>query len=94
MGQVRLHTTDSMHGVRRFPNVIRTLAPTYPDQVWVADIAYIHTSIGFVYWAVMLDAFTRSVRGWYLSRRLGQELTLAALRQALTVRVPAIHHCD
>ena len=94
MGQVRLHTTDSTHGLPRFPNVIRTLVPSYPDQVWVADITWIRARFGFVYLAVILDAFTRGVRGWHLSRSLGQDLTLSALRRALSVGVPAIHHSD
>lgn len=48
----------------------------------------------FVYLAVILDVFTRCVRGWHLSRSLDRELTLTALRRALTDRVPEIHHSD
>lgn len=48
----------------------------------------------FVYLAVLMDVFTRAVRGWHLSRALDRELTLTALRRALTDHVPDIHHSD
>jgi putative transposase len=48
----------------------------------------------FIYLAVIMDVFTRAIRGWNLSRWLDQGLTLVALRQALADRAPAIHHSD
>lgn len=48
----------------------------------------------FVYLAVLLDVFTRCIRGWPLGRSLGQELTLRALQRALAQRLPEIHHSD
>jgi transposase InsO family protein len=54
---------------------------THPDQVWVADITYIRLRDEFVYLAVIMDVFTRRVRGWELRRSLDQGLTLAALRR-------------
>ena len=48
----------------------------------------------FVYLAVIMDVFTRCIRGWHLSRRLDQELTLTALQRALLDHVPEIHHAD
>jgi putative transposase len=48
----------------------------------------------FVYLAVMMDVFTRCIRGWNLGRSLSQELTLVALEQALAKRIPDIHHSD
>jgi len=65
-----------------------------PDQVWVADITYIRLQRDFVYLAVIMDVFTRSIRGWQLGRSLEQELTLRALNQALQKRTPEIHHSD
>jgi putative transposase len=56
---------------------------TYPDQVWVSDIAYIRLGSSFVYLAVIMDLFTRAIRGWYLSKSLDVSLTLAALQNAL-----------
>jgi transposase InsO family protein len=48
----------------------------------------------FVYLAVIMDVFTRCIRGWHLARSLDQELTLTALKRALVERVPEIHHSD
>jgi transposase InsO family protein len=48
----------------------------------------------FVYLAVILDVFTRAIRGWCLSRTLDQQLTLEALRMALENGAPFIHHSD
>jgi putative transposase len=87
-------TTDSQHPYPRYPNLVQDLQVNAPDQVWVADITYIRLAVEFIYLAVILDVFTRSVRGWCLSRLLDQELTQAALRMALTRRTPHIHHSD
>ncbi|CAA9312366.1 MAG: Mobile element protein [uncultured Chloroflexia bacterium] len=94
MGHVRLHTTDSTHGFPRFPNLVRDLVAVRPDHIWVADITYIRLGTGFVYLAVILDVFTRAVRGWHLGRSLGHELALSALQMALRSRVPQFHHSD
>ena len=58
------------------------------------DITYIHLKAEFVYLAVITDVYTRSIRGWYLSRNLDQDLTLTALKRALAHRTPEIHHSD
>ncbi len=58
------------------------------------DITYIRLGVEFVYLAIVLDVFTRAIRGWHLSRSLDQELTLVALRMGLTDHVPQIHHSD
>ena len=65
-----------------------------PEQVWVCDITYVRLGNGFVYLAVIMDVFTRAIRGWSLSRDLDTNLTLAALRGALTLCLPEIHHSD
>jgi transposase InsO family protein len=87
-------TTDSRHAYWRFPNLVAGLEVTYPDQVWVADITYIALRDEFVYLAVIMDVYTRAIRGWHLSRSLDRELTLTALRRALGERIPLIHHSD
>jgi transposase InsO family protein len=92
--RVRLRTTNSGHGFPRFPNLMQGLAVSRPDQVWVADITYIRLNHGFVYLAVLMDVFTRSIRGWHLSRSLDQSLSLYALQQALVHRCPELHHSD
>ena len=60
----------------------------------MADITYIRLKSTFIYLAVLMDVFTRSIRGWYLSRSLDQSLTLNALLPALVHHCPAIHHSD
>src|SRR6266478_1677768 len=78
----------------RDPTFVKDLEITRPDHVWVADITYIRLRREFVYLAVLMDVFTRSIRGWHLGRDLDQSLTLAALERALMVAVPDIHHSD
>ena len=87
-------TTDSKHRYPRYTNRVKNLPITYPDQVWVSDVTYIRLRNEFVYLAIIMDVYTRGMRGWCLSRILDQELTLTALRAALTVAVPGIHHSD
>jgi putative transposase len=91
-------TTDSRHGFRIVPNLIRDLAPSQPDQIWVADLTYIRLSEGFIYLAVVLDAFSRRIVGWALDEYLEARLALAALDMAIAARRPTpghlIHHSD
>jgi transposase InsO family protein len=87
-------TTDSRHGWPRFPNLVLDLVVTYPDQLWVGDITYIALRRDFVYLAILMDVFTRAIRGWHLARSLDQRLTLTALERALVCGRPAIHHSD
>ena len=94
VGKVRVQTTDSQHAHPRYPNRIKGLKISRPDQVWVADITYIRLGRRFIYLAVILDAFTRAVRGWALSRSLEQQLTLDALERALGKGTPFIFHSD
>ena len=90
----RRWTTESRHGWPRFPNLVLGLEVTYPDQVWVGDITYIRLSGDFVFLAILMDVFTRAIRGWHLARSLDQTLTLTALARALQQGWPRIHHSD
>ena len=56
-------TTNSNHAFKRHPNRVEGLAIERPDQVWVGDITYVRLGSEFVYLAVLLDVFTRSIRG-------------------------------
>jgi putative transposase len=89
-----VRTTNSKHPYPRYGNLVKDLQVTHPDQVWVSDVTYIRLGQGFVFLAIVLDVFTRSVRGWALSPACDTELTLTALRMALADRVPLIHHSD
>jgi putative transposase len=90
----RRRTTNSQHPFPRYPNLVQGLEVVRPDQVWVADLTYVRLKTEFVYLAVIMDVFTRSIRGWYLSRTLDQDLTVTALKRALQHRTPEIHHSD
>jgi len=91
-------TTDSRHGWRIYPNLARRLQPSAVNQLWVADITYVRLAEGFVYLAVVLDAFSRRAIGWAIEERLEAKLALAALNMALTSRVITpgllVHHSD
>lgn len=87
-------TTNSVHGFPRFPNLVESLEVVRPDQVWVSDITYIRLKKEFIYLAVLMDVFSRSIRGWNLGRSLEQELTLVALGRAMGRGRPEIHHSD
>jgi putative transposase len=90
----KCRTTDSRHPWPRYENLVKDLEIVRPDQVWVADITYVRLHDEFVYLAILMDVFTRSIRGWQLSRSLDQGLTLAALERALVIGTPELHHSD
>ena len=90
-------TTDSRHSFRRYPNVIKKVVATRPNQIWASDITYIRIASGFVYLAVILDTFSRKVIGYAISKSLDSTLTLDALNAAIRQRTPppgCIHHSD
>ena len=77
--------------------VQRDFTATRPNQLWVADLTYVSTHAGFVYAAFVIDAFSRKVVGWRVSRSLRSDLALDALEQALYARRGAnglVHHSD
>jgi transposase InsO family protein len=92
-------TTDSNHNHKIYPNLIKDLDITRPDQVWASDITYIQLVSEFIYLAVILDLYTRKCIGWELSRNIDTQLTLSALDNALKDRwdpdiKELIHHSD
>jgi putative transposase len=90
-------TTDSDHDQPIFSNLAIDIIPTGPDQLWVADITYVAISSGFAYVAVILDAWSRRVLGYGISRSIDARLTLAALAAAIESRKPppgCVHHSD
>ena len=90
-------TTRRDRDARPAPDLVeRDFTAAAPDQLWVADITYIPTWAGFLYLAVVLDAWSRRVVGWAMATHLRTELVLEALNMALTQRRPTavIHHSD
>lgn len=80
------------------PNLLdRNFEVATPNRVWASDITYIPTREGFLYLAVVLDLYNRAVVGWGMSGRLGAELVVSALNQALDkreVKQGLMHHSD
>jgi putative transposase len=92
-----VRTTDSEHDLPVFPNLYRNVIPARPNVVWIADITYIRLAAGFCYLAAILDACSRMVVGYAISRDIDTPLALAALKAAIRNRAPprgCIHHSD
>jgi transposase InsO family protein len=92
-------TTNSKHSYRIYPNLIKNIEVTGLNQVWVADITYIHLLDDFIYLASIMDLFSRKCIGWDLGRSLDARLALNALNIALINRKKMgfdnlIHHSD
>ncbi len=91
-------TTDSKHSLPVAPNLLkREFTTKKPDTVWVGDITYIWTSKGWLYWAVVIDLFSRKVVGWQMSDKIDRNLVIDALIMAIGRRNPVsclIFHSD
>ena len=82
---------------RQAPDLVeRDFTASVPNRLWVADITYVPTWAGFLYLAVVLDAFSRRIVGWSMATTLATRLVLDALNMALMTRRPrgVIHHSD
>ncbi len=92
-----IKTTDSNHGHKVYPNLVKDHEVKNLNEVWVADITYIRIVNGFVYLAVILDLYSRKVIGWAISKNIDSNLSLTALEMACLRRgwpKDVIHHTD
>ena len=90
-------TTDSDHDGPIFPDLARDRIIDGPNQLWPADITDIAIATGFVYLAAVLDAWSRRVIGYAISRSIDARIAVAALKAAIRARQPpkgCIHHSD
>ena len=90
-------TTVRDRQARPAPDLVqRNFTVEHRDRLWVADITYIPTWAGFLYLAVVMDAWSRRIVGWAMATHLRTELVLAALDMAVRQRRPSavIHHSD
>ena len=90
-------TTDSNHSDPIFPDLANNMTLDGPNQLWVADITYVAIATGFVYLAAILDAWSRRVVGYAISRSIDARLVIAALKAAINARNPprgCVHHSD
>lgn len=90
-------TTRRDRRARPAPDLVdRNFVAAAPNRLWVADITYLPTATGFLYLAVVLDAFSRRIVGWAMATHLRSDLVLDALEMAVGQRKPrdVIHHSD
>ena len=90
-------TTQRDHQAKAAPDLVkRQFTATGINQLWVADMTYVPTWVGFLYLAVAVDVYSRKVVGWAFGERMTSDLVIAALNMALHTRRPssAIHHSD
>ena len=90
-------TTRRDRRLGRAPDLVeRRFEADGPNRLWVADMTYVPTWAGFIYLAVVIDAWSRRVVGWAIGETMTAELVLAALNMALQQRKPGevIHHSD
>jgi transposase InsO family protein len=91
-------TTDSSHSQPVAPNLLnREFNPARPNQIWVCDITYIWTAEGWLYLAVVMDLFSRTIVGWSMAERMTRQLAMDALTLAVKRRNPPrglLHHSD
>jgi putative transposase len=91
-------TTNSRHSFPVAPNLLdRQFNPAEPGKAYSADITYIPTGEGWLYLAVVLDLYDRSIVGWSMKDRIKTDIVSDALRMAWFRRRPqegAVHHSD
>jgi putative transposase len=90
-------TTDSDHAGPIYADLAKDIVPDRPNQLWVADLTYVAIPGGFVYLAAILDAWSRKVVGYAISRSMDARIAVAALKAAIRNRQPlkgCIHHSD
>ena len=91
------HTTNSRHSLPVFHNLLAGKEPKGPNEAWVSDVTYIRTDEGFLYAALITDAYSRKIVGWHIGESLEAEGCLRALDRALG-ELPAdkrpLHHSD
>jgi transposase InsO family protein len=97
-GKTRRTTTPDATAARPADLVERDFSATRPNQLWVADLTYVASWSGFVYVALVVDAFSRFIVGWQASRSLRTDLALDALEMAIWRRQAQldglVHHSD
>jgi len=90
-------TTRRDRTARPAPDLVdRNFAAPGPNRLWVADITFVPTAAGFLFLAVVLDAWSRKIVGWSMANHLRTELVLDALDMAIGQRRPreVVHHSD
>ena len=79
----RVYTTQSFHWLRKYPNLIKDLIPSQPNQLWVSDITYWKIASGYAYISLITDAFSHKIVGHHVAETLETVETIEALKMAL-----------
>lgn len=91
-------TTDSNHSLKKWPNLVKAMVPTRPNQVWVSDITYVKVDGETMYLFLITDMYSRKIVGWVFSDNMEAENAIIALKMAIRQRkgkgLPTIHHSD
>ncbi len=90
-------TTNSKHWMRKYPNLVKHMPLTRPEQLWAADITYIALKQAYAYLHLITDVYSKMIVGYYLSEDLSADSSLKALKMALGQRNSTkhlIHHSD
>ena len=102
----RAKTTDSDHGLPTYPNLVKDMIPSLPNQLWVSDITYMVISMDgeseenrFCYLSLVTDYYTKEIIGWCVGETLEAKFTIEALNMALArldrnLVYDLIHHSD
>ena len=94
----KIYTTQSFHWYRKYPNKIKDITPSRPNQIWVSDITYWKINCGYVYISLITDAYSRKIVGYNVADTLEAIETTQALRNALSHlgknHKALIHHSD
>jgi putative transposase len=92
-----VHTTNSKHHFRRYPNLVKDFTPLKAHEMWVADITYIPLKHRFAYLYLITDAYSRKIVGFHVSDDMKVSSALLALKKAMAQKPPetiVIHHSD
>lgn len=93
-----VQTTDSKHWMRKYPNIIKDLNITQPEQVWVSDITYVKTQEGNCYINMLTDAFSKKIVGYSIADNMETQSMIEAYKMALksksNYQIKTIHHSD
>lgn len=93
-------TTFSGHGLRTYPNLIKDICPSRPDEIWATDITYLHVDDKNMYIFLVTDVYSRMIVGWKVADNMRDENAIEALKMALKQMnpqhkgLPIIHHSD
>ena len=94
----KVHTTQSFHWLRKYPNLIRDMRPSQPNQLWVSDITYWKITSGHLYISFVTDAYSHKIVGYHVADNLESIETIKALTMAIEQSTKPlenlIHHSD